>query len=83
MTSSVLISTHSSSLSSPQTTASNHLHPMSDQSASSTSEVIRQESMKPLYQADQQEKFLHLQAETEALLTQLQTLKQQKLTSSS
>jgi hypothetical protein len=56
---------------------------MSDQSASSTSEVIRQKSMKSLYQADQQEKFLHLQAETEALLTQLQTLKQQKLTSSS
>jgi hypothetical protein len=31
------------------------------------------------YQADQQVKYLHLQAEIEVLLQQLQTLKQQKL----
>jgi hypothetical protein len=31
------------------------------------------------YQADQQVKYLHLQAEIEVLLQQLQTLKQKKL----
>lgn len=34
--------------------------------------------MKSLYQADQQAKFLNLHAETESLLQQLQTLKQQR-----
>ena len=34
------------------------------------------------YQADQQVKYLHLQAEVESLLQQLQILKQQKLASS-
>ena len=38
--------------------------------------------MKSLYQADQQVKYLHLQAEVESLLQQLQILKQQKLASS-
>ncbi len=37
------------------------------------------EQMKSLYQADQQEKFLNLQAEAENLLLQLQTMKQQRL----
>jgi hypothetical protein len=37
--------------------------------------------MKSLYQADQQVKYLHLQAEVEFLLQQLQMLKQQKLAS--
>ena len=36
--------------------------------------------MKNLYQADQQVKFLHLQAEVETLLVQLKALKQQRLT---
>ena len=34
---------------------------------------------KVLYPADQQERFLSLQAETEILLTQLQTMKAQRL----
>ncbi|HEY9725356.1 MAG TPA: aspartate kinase [Chroococcales cyanobacterium] len=37
--------------------------------------------MKSLYQADQQVKYLHLQAEVEFLLQQLQILKQQKQSS--
>lgn len=36
--------------------------------------------MPKCYQADQQVKYLHLQAEVEVLLQQLQTLKQQKQT---
>lgn len=40
------------------------------------------ESMKTLYRADQQVKFLHLQAEVETLLHQLQSLKRQRLTNS-
>jgi hypothetical protein len=38
-------------------------------------------SVKSMYPADQQVKFLHLQAEVDSLLQQLQILKQQKLTS--
>jgi hypothetical protein len=38
--------------------------------------------MKSLYQADQQVKYLHLQAEVESLLQQLQILKQQRQDSS-
>lgn len=37
--------------------------------------------MKSLYQTDQQVKYLHLQAEVESLLQQLQTLKRQRLDS--
>ncbi len=36
------------------------------------------EKMKALYQAEQQTKFLNLHAETESLLHQLQSLKQQR-----
>ena len=36
-------------------------------------------SAKVLYPADQQERFLSLQAETEILLNQLQTMKAQRL----
>lgn len=39
------------------------------------------EKMKSLYQADQQVKYLHLQAEVEYLLQKLQILEQQRLTS--
>ncbi|HEY9834363.1 MAG TPA: hypothetical protein V6D26_27685 [Stenomitos sp.] len=38
--------------------------------------------MKSLYQADQQVKYLHLQAEVESLLQHLQILKQQRQGSS-
>ncbi|HEY9651750.1 MAG TPA: hypothetical protein V6C95_13870 [Coleofasciculaceae cyanobacterium] len=37
------------------------------------------ELMKSLYQADQQVKYLHLQAEVESLLQQLEIVKQQRL----
>lgn len=37
-------------------------------------------AMKSQYQLDQQVKFLHLQAEADSLLQQLQTLKQQRQT---
>ncbi|MBW4547086.1 MAG: hypothetical protein KME25_21980 [Symplocastrum torsivum CPER-KK1] len=37
--------------------------------------------MKSLYQADQQVEYLHLQAEVESLLRQLQILKKQRLDS--
>lgn len=37
------------------------------------------ESKKSPYQIDQQVKFLHLEAEVESLLQQLQTMKQQRL----
>jgi len=36
------------------------------------------EAMKSQYQVDQQVKFLHLQAEAESLLNQLQAIKQQR-----
>jgi hypothetical protein len=39
------------------------------------------ELMKSTYQTDQQVKYLHLQAEVESLLQQLQILKQQRLAS--
>lgn len=51
-------------------------------SVASTSQTRLMESMKKLYQADQQVKFLHLQAEVESLLIELQTIKQQRLISS-
>lgn len=40
--------------------------------------TIQSESKKPPYQLDQQVKFLHLEAEVESLLQQLQRLKQQR-----
>ena len=39
------------------------------------------ELMKSLYQADQQVKYLHLQAEVDSLLQHQQIIKQQRLTS--
>ncbi len=36
------------------------------------------EALKAQYRADQQEKFLHLKAETDSLLQQLRAIKQQK-----
>ncbi len=44
-----------------------------------TDSVILEESRTLPYQADQQAEFLDLQAETEALLNQLQLLKQRRL----
>jgi hypothetical protein len=45
---------------------------------SSPSSISSMQPMKSPYQADQQVKFLHLQAEIESLLIQLQSLKQHK-----
>ncbi len=42
----------------------------------------KSESTKSLYQVDQQVKFLHLEAEVESLLQQLQIIKQQRLATS-
>ncbi|AFY32007.1 hypothetical protein [Calothrix sp. PCC 7507] len=44
--------------------------------------VLNREPAKSYYQDDQQVKFMHLQAEVDSLLQQLQSLKQQKLTTS-
>lgn len=41
------------------------------------------EPQKPPYQVDQQVKFMHLEAEVESLLQQLQSLKQQRLATTS
>lgn len=49
-------------------------------SVASTNQTHLMDSMKRMYQADQQVKYLHLQAEVETLLLQLQALKQQRLT---
>lgn len=48
-----------------------------------TSEHSRLEKLMQSYQADQQLKYLHLQAEVEVLLQHLQTLKQRRLASTS
>jgi hypothetical protein len=55
---------------------------LSNDVAQSNSVSLTEQSKLP-YQADQQAEFLHLQAETEALFNHLQTLKQQRLASSS
>jgi hypothetical protein len=54
---------------------------LSKSSATDTSNPRLMELMKSIYQADQQVKYLHLQAEVESLLQQLQILQKQRLTS--
>jgi hypothetical protein len=51
----------------------------SEVSAKSANDTRWNESKKSLYQVDQQVKFLHLEAEVESLLQQLQSIKQQRL----
>ena len=70
------MSNSSSTLSRPQTEASNS--EMASSSVRSTSFAGKVDSVKCPYQADQQVKFLHLQAEIESLLLQVQSLKQQR-----
>ena len=77
MTSQTLMSNPSSTLSRSQSTVSTSGRASSP--ALSTSSARWAESMKSVYQADQQVKLLHLQAEVESLLLQLQTIKQQRL----
>jgi hypothetical protein len=49
-------------------------------SANSQQQARIMQLTKCLYQVDQQEKFLNLQAEVESLIQQLQTIKAQKVT---
>lgn len=49
----------------------------------STNSPQQNEVKKPPYQLDQQVKFLHLKAEVESLLQQLQSLQQQRLATAS
>lgn len=70
------MSNSSSTLSRPQTEPSNS--EMASSSVRSTSLAPKVDSVKCPYQADQQVKFLHLQAEIESLLLQVQSLKQQR-----
>ena len=70
------MSNNSSTLSRPQVTASNP--EMASSSTLSTSFARKVDSVKCPYQADQQVKFLHLQAEIDSLLLQVQTLKRQR-----
>ena len=72
------MSTWSSTMSRSQLLVSNS-QPVNNGSATSTQRPRLNESKKPPYRVDQQVKFLHLQAEVESLLQQLQTLKQQRL----
>lgn len=70
------MSNNSSTLSRPQITTSN------PEMASSSDVAIgftrKLESVKSPYQADHQVKFLHLQAEIDSLLLQVQTVKQRR-----
>lgn len=70
------MSTRSLTLTRPYTAGDSQS--LSDVSAGSTGNTRIMQLTKSLYQVDQQEKFLHLQAEVEYLLEQLQTLKQQR-----
>lgn len=53
--------------------------PVSNSTVTSIQPPIVQDPRKSLYQAAVQVKFLHLEAEIESLLLQLQTLKKQQL----
>ncbi|WP_333212380.1 MULTISPECIES: hypothetical protein [unclassified Microcoleus] len=70
------MSNNSSTLSRPQVTASNP--EMASSSTLSTTFARKVDLVKCPYQADQQVKFLHLQAEIESLLLEVQSLKQQR-----
>ena len=49
---------------------------------SATTQTTNSKEFKPPYRLDQQVKFLHLAAEVESLLQQLQSIKQQRQSSS-
>jgi len=70
------MSNNSSTLSRPQIIASNP--EMASSSTLSIGFTRKVDSVKSPYQAHQQVKFLHLQAEIDSLLLQVQTLKQQR-----
>lgn len=80
MTSQLLMSNRSATISRSHSTGGDSQ--MVTTQGLSTNSVHSQVSMKSIYQADQQVKFLHLQAEVETLLLELQTLKQHRLSAS-
>jgi hypothetical protein len=61
-------------------TSVNSLQSLNDTSANHQQQARIMQLTKCLYQVDQQEKFLNLQAEVELLIQQLQTIKAQKST---
>ena len=71
------MSTRSLTLTRPETSVDNSSS-LNDVSAASRGDTRIMQLTKCLYQADQQAKFLHLQAEVDGLLQQLQTIKQQR-----
>ncbi len=71
------MSTSSSSMSRSQTLVAER-QSATESPAKSMNIPLENESKKPPYQVDQQVKFLHLEAEVESLLQQLQSLKQQR-----
>lgn len=79
MSAQLLMSNSSSTLSRPQTQTGNS--EIASSAVRSTVCAARKVDLaKCPYRADQQVKFLHLQAEVESLLLQLQTIKQQRST---
>ncbi|OCQ91695.1 hypothetical protein BCD67_09325 [Oscillatoriales cyanobacterium USR001] len=76
MTSQLLMSNRSATISRNESSATS-TQTLTKQGLSTIS-ARSQESVKLIYQADQQVKFLHLQAEVETLLLELQTLKQHR-----
>ena len=76
------MSTWSSSLSGSQLEVRNP-QPVSNVSATSTERPRLNESKRSPYEIAQQVKFLHLEAEVESLLQQLQYLKQQRIAATS
>ncbi len=74
------MSTHSSTLSRPETMNVAVKSKRHRTNSSSTSESAQLGQLKCPYNVDQQVKYLHLQAEIETLLLQLQTLKQNNAT---
>lgn len=78
MTSQVVeMSSRASTLSSTPSTVAKPARAL-DATVSSSSRAVPVEPVKSPYRADQQVKFLHLQAEVESLLLQLRSLKQQR-----
>jgi hypothetical protein len=67
---------NSSTISRPQAHTSQSS--LTNMAANSNPPSCQKQVMKSVYQADQQVKYLHLQAEVESLLLELQTIKSQK-----
>ena len=75
------MSTSSSSMSRSQVLVSDR--PLVSEKSAMLDRPSANELKKPPYQIDQQVKFLHLEAEIESLVLQLQSLKQQRLATTS